>query len=455
MDAAIPSHPFRQAPHATLLRLALPVLVSLAAEPVTGAVDTAFVARLGAPSLAALGVGTTLLSGIFWIFSFLGVGSQTEVAQRLGHQKPQAAAEIATLALALSLALGAALCLLGYGLIPWAVDLMEASGRVFDDAVDYMRLRLLGAPAVLITLAAFGILRGRQDMTSPLKIAVGLNLLNIVLDAVLIFGLGPLPAMGIKGAALASAISQWIGALWAVAVIRATSGLTFKFSPADLRRLLHIGGDMFLRTGLLTAFLVLTTRAATQIGPEGGAAHQAIRQVWVLTALLLDAFAISGQSLIGFFLGRGDRVEARKVAAVVCLWSLAAGVFLAVGMAMSTHWVALAMVPPAARPFFPAAWLATLIFQPINAFAFAPDGIHWGSGDFRYLRNAMLGASALGALAVLMLDTAHPQALVWLWVITGGWVTLRALFGILRIWPGVGQSPLALATQQQSSPRDA
>ena len=67
--------------------------------------------------------------------------------------------------------------------------------RVYDDAVDYMRLRLLGAPAVLITLAAFGILRGRQDMTSPLKIAVGLNLLNIVLDAVLIFGLGPLPAI--------------------------------------------------------------------------------------------------------------------------------------------------------------------------------------------------------------------------------------------------------------------
>ena len=455
MDAPIPPHSFRRAPHATLVRLALPVLVSLAAEPITGAVDTAFIARLGAPSLAALGVGATLLSGIFWIFNFLGVGSQTEVAQRLGHQTPRAAAEIATLALALALMLGAALCLLGFGLILWAVDFMEASGQVYDDAVDYMRLRLLGAPAVLVTLAAFGILRGRQDMTSPLKIAVGLNLLNIILDAVLIFGFGPLPAMGIRGAALASALSQWTGALWVVAVVRAAGGLRFKFSLADLRRLMHIGGDMFLRTGLLTAFLVLTTRAATQIGPESGAAHQAIRQVWVLTALLLDAFAISGQSLIGFFLGQGDRREARKVAVVVCLWSLVAGVFLAAGMALSTRWVALAMVPPAARPVFPAAWLAALFFQPINAFAFATDGIHWGSGDFRYLRNAMLAASGVGALAVFMLDTGQPQALLWLWVITGGWLTLRALFGIVRIWPGVGRSPLSIANHDApSSPNE-
>ncbi len=81
-------HPFQRAPHATLVRLALPVLVSLAAEPVTGAVDTAFVARLGASSLAALGVGATVFSGVFWIFNFLGVGTQTEVAQRLGRQAP-------------------------------------------------------------------------------------------------------------------------------------------------------------------------------------------------------------------------------------------------------------------------------------------------------------------------------------------------------------------------------
>jgi MATE family multidrug resistance protein len=451
MTDALNPHPFRRAPHATLIRLSLPVLVSLAAEPITGAVDTAFVARLGAPSLAALGVGATLLSGVFWIFNFLGVGSQTEVAQRLGQQARQEAAAIGTLALGLGLLLGLAVLIAGYALIPFAVDFMAAAGDVYDDAVRYMRIRLFGAPAVLVTLAAFGILRGRQDMTAPLKIAAGLNLLNIVLDAWLIFGGGPLPALGIRGAALASALSQWFGAIWAVGVVRASIGLHFRFVPADLRRLLHIGGDMFLRTGLLTAFLVLTTRAATQIGSEAGAVHQAIRQIWVLTALLLDAFAISGQSLVGFFLGRGDLTQARRVAGFVCFWSFLAGILLAAAMGLGARWVALAMVPPAARALFPAAWIAALLFQPINAFAFATDGIHWGTGDFRYLRNVMLGASAVGALAVCLLDTTHPDALLRLWVITGGWVTLRALFGVLRIWPGLGRNPLAIASRRPNA----
>ena len=362
MTESLNPHPFRRAPHATLIRLSLPVLVSLAAEPITGAVDTAFVARLGAPSLAALGVGATLLSGAFWIFNFLGVGSQTEVAQRLGQKSHQEAAAIGTLALVLGLLLGSALLVMGYALIPAAADFMAAAGDVYDDAVAYMRIRLFGAPAVLVTLAAFGILRGRQDMTAPLKIAAGLNLLNIVLDAWLIFGGGPLPAMGIRGAALASALSQWVGAVWAVGVVQASIGLRFVFVPADLRRLLHIGGDMFLRTGLLTAFLVLTTRAATQIGSEAGAVHQAIRQVWVLTALLLDAFAISGQSLVGFFLGRGDLVQARRVAGIVCFWSFVAGILLAAAMGLGTRWVTLAMVPPAARALFPITWMAALLF---------------------------------------------------------------------------------------------
>ena len=170
-----------------------------------------------------------------------------------------------------------------------------------------------------------------------------------------------------------------------------------------------------------------------------------------MTALLLDAFAISGQSLVGYFLGCGDRLQARGVAGVVCLWSFGAGLLLAVAMGLGTRWVALAMVPVTARSLFPAAWLMALLFQPINAFAFATDGIHWGTGDFRYLRNAMLGASAAGTLAVLLLDTTHPNALVWLWAITGGWVTLRALLGVLRVWPGLGHSPLAAEAETTKS----
>ena len=196
-------HPFKKAPHKTLVTLSIPVLFSLVAEPVTGLVDTAFIARLGSSPLAALGVGTTILSGIFWVFNFLGVGSQTEVARRLGQEDPSMAAAISTLALLLGAICGFLLIGIGLLLIPWIVRVMGATGHVFDQAVQYMVIRVFGAPAVLVSLAAFGVLRGLQDMRTPLKIAVGLNVVNIVLDPVLIFGWGPVPPLGIAGAALA------------------------------------------------------------------------------------------------------------------------------------------------------------------------------------------------------------------------------------------------------------
>lgn len=77
-------HPFESNPHHTLIILAIPVLFSLIAEPLTGLIDTAFISQLGIEALAALGVGTTLISGLFWIFNFLNIGTQTRVAQYLG-----------------------------------------------------------------------------------------------------------------------------------------------------------------------------------------------------------------------------------------------------------------------------------------------------------------------------------------------------------------------------------
>jgi MATE family multidrug resistance protein len=251
--------------------------------------------------------------------------------------------------------------------------------------------------------------------------------------------------MGIAGAALASVVSQWLGALWAVAALHATLGFNRHMQGRDILRLCHIGGDLLLRTGFLTGFLVLTTRAATRIGADSGAAHQAIRQVWVMSALLLDAFAISGQSLVGFFMGAGRTDEARRVARLVCQWSLGTGLAIGLAMWLGRHLAADTLVPLTAHQIFFPAWSAAILTQPVNALAFASDGIHWGSGDFRYLRNVMIGVSLVSGLIILGLDMTQPGALAWIWGITGGWVAGRAAFGILRIWPGIGQSPFAPA----------
>jgi len=436
------AHPFIHAPNSTLISMSLPVLLSLIAEPLTGLVDTAFISRLGSISLAALGVGTVGLSGIFWIFSFLGIGTQTEVSQAFGRQSLRRVAEIGGLALALAVVFGLLLLAAGLPLAAYFSSAIGAADAVHGLATRYLRIRLWGAPAVLFTVAAFGILRGLQDMRSPLWIALIINVLNIILDAVLIFGYGAIPALGVAGAALASVVSQWIGALAAVFILYRKIGLPAGIRVRDIQRLFNIGGEMFIRTGLATAFFVLTTRVATRMGPEAGAAHQAIRQVWLFTTFLLDAYAVTAQSLVGFFMGPALREQARRVAYYVFGWSAATGLALALMMVFGEGAVLTLLVPPTAAAVFAPAWIVCVVTQPVNALAYATDGIHWGTGDFRFLRNVMLAATLCCGAAVFLLDETRSDAFTRLWRIVCAWIWIRAVFGVVRVWPGVGRSPL-------------
>jgi MATE family multidrug resistance protein len=444
IESSIDQHAFVRRPHRTLLALSFPVLVSLIAEPLTGLADTAFIARLGTVPLAGLGIGTAVLSGIFWAFNFLGIGTQTEVAHADGIGERARGRDASGLAMALGGAIGCGLALIVFLGLEVAMHFMSDDAEIRSAAAIYLKIRLLGGPAVLISMAAFGALRGLQDMRTPLAIALAQNALNIALDAVLIFGLGPIPALGIAGAAWASIISQWLGALWAVDAVRRRLGLPERIHWRSVRNLLRVGRDLFFRTGSLILFIVLATRAATLLGADQGAAHHVIRQFWILSALLLDSFAAAAQSLIGFFLGAGQIVYARRTAAVACLWGVGAGIALAIAMIAASDAVAAAFLPVEVHAMFGAAWLAYALAQPANALAFVTDGIHWGTSDYRFLRNAMIACTGVGLVALYGIAPAGPNALTVIWIITAGWIAVRTVFGMARIWPGFGASPLKL-----------
>lgn len=436
-------HPFHRSPNRTILKLAIPVLFSLVAEPVTGLADTAFVARLGSEAAAALGIGTMAFSAVFWAFSFLGIGTQTEVALSLGEDDPSRAARISSLACAMAVAVGLLLFFGALPLLDGIGALLGGEGPVLQNASEYMEYRLLGAPGVLVTVACFGALRGAQDMKTALYVAVGVNAMNVLLDWVLVFGVGPFPAMGVGGAGLASSISQWCGAIWALVATGRMVGLSRDFRLADCRKLLSIGGDIFVRTGAVLVFLSLCTRAANQVGPEEGAAYQAIRQFFIFAALFLDAFAITAQSLVGYFVGRSDRDTARSVARLTCFWSIGTGAALCLGMILFRAQVAWLLVPAGAVAVFHPGWLTAALMQPLSSLSYATDGIHWGTGDFRFLRNAMVIASLCGVAAVIGIEQVRPEpALVWIWLAATLWTSIRAGFGIARIWPGIGDAPL-------------
>jgi MATE family multidrug resistance protein len=435
-------HAFLTHPHRTLLALSAPVMVSLAAEPLTALVDTGFVAHLGPAPLAALGVATTLLSGVLWAFNFLNIGTQTELAHAHGAGEDEGGRRVASLALVLGVLLGAGLAALAWPLAGAGVRLMGLDEAGVAAGTAYLRVRLLGAPAVLVFMAASGALRGRQDMRTPLVIALLINALNLLLDPLLIFGLGPFPRLELVGAAWASSISLWLGAAVAVAAVKRGIGLTGNRIWDETARLFSVGRDLFLRTGALLLFLALATRAANRIGLESGAAHQAVRQCWVLTAFLLDAYAVSAQSLVGFFLAAGSRAVARRVAGIASLWGLGTGGGLTAVMLLLTGPVMAVLVPEGARGAFLGAWWVAALIQPLNSLSFVTDGIHWGTGDYRFLRNAVATATAVGALLLVLFEGRPGFDLADVWLITGAWVAVRAAFGVARVWPGIGDAPL-------------
>ena len=435
---------FLRQPNRTVLYLSLPILLSLIAEPVTGLIDTGFVAQLGTEPLAALAVGIGVLSSIFWIFGFLGIATQTEVAQAFGRGDLEGAINAVSLALLLGLLLSLLLSGILFPGATFVARLLGGQGEVLALATDYIQLRLVGAPAVIVTIVGFGALRGIQDMKTPLWIALLINITNILLDMILIFGWSFIPALGVGGAALASSISQWLGAAWMIVEVRRRLGLTRAINFRDGLRFLRVGRDLFIRTGSLTLFMLVATRVATGMGPEAGAAHQVIRQVWFFTALVLEAFATTAQSLIGYFFGSAQMREAKRVAFITTVWSLGTGVGLMTVMLLSTPTVSNFLVPADTIAVFTGAWIVAALSQPLNALAFITDGIHWGTSDYGFLRNAMLMATICGLIGLQSVASDNPDNFTAVWIVTVIWIGLRALWGMLRVFPGFGNSPFRL-----------
>lgn len=438
-------HRFITEPNKAMILLAVPVLFSLIAEPVTGLIDTGFISQLGVTPLAALGIGTSVLSLGFFVFRFLEVSTHTGVAQALGRQDYKSAAKAMGLALMVGLALGLLVIAIIWPLAPTGVRWAGATDqRVIDSAVVYVRYRLFGAPAVILLMIIFGTLRGLQNMVSAMVVAIGINVLNILLDWVLIFGIGPFPEWGIAGAGAASSIAQWIGVLWALGVVVRRLGLPSEIDFSQTVQLFKVGGDLAVRTGMLILFLFFATRVANQMGAEAGTAHQIIRQLWFVSLFIMEAFAETTQSLTGYFYGASMLKQARRVASIGTWWGIGTGVCVLVLLTVSTGIVNRWLLPAEAAAAFAAGWIPAIISQPFNSVAFITNGVLRGTSDYPYMRNGMILSSVVGMICLWLIEQSASTNLAWVWAITILWIMIRATWGIIRIWPGVGKAPLAL-----------
>jgi putative MATE family efflux protein len=398
-----------------ILRLAVPAFGALAAEPLYVLVDTAVVGRLGTEQLGGLAVAATVLLVVFGIPNFLAYSTTGAVARRVGAGDAKGAVHQGIDGMWLALVIGLALAAAGVAAAPWIVDAMGASADVRPYALTYLRISLLGAPFLLLSLAGAGYQRGCQDTRPTLVIAIASNVANLVIELVLVFGLD----LGIAGSAWGTVVAQAGAAAAYLAIVgRAAREHGAPVAPdwAGIRAAAVVGGHLVLRTGsLLLAFLVATA-VASRIGDAEVAAHQIAFQVWTFLALSLDAIAIAGQALVGRYLGAADPASTRRASRRMLELGLIAGIGIGL-VVVATHGAlpVLFSDDPAVRDAASAVLVVVGVMQPMNALVFVLDGILIGAGDTRFLGVAMLAATAVYlpvSLSVLLLD----RGLLALWV---------------------------------------
>ena len=193
---------FARTPHdRQILRLAIPALGALAADPLVSLVDTAFVGRLGTIELGALGVNAAVFTLAFALFSFLAYGTTPLVAAEWGREDRQEAGRVVAQAIGLAVVIGTLVAVLLWGFWRPILTALQAGPGLLEPAGDYLRIRAWAAPAVLLVTVGHGAFRGMQDTRTPLVVTVGLNLVNLIADPLLIFVAG----WGLQGRARSAA----------------------------------------------------------------------------------------------------------------------------------------------------------------------------------------------------------------------------------------------------------
>ncbi len=429
----ITSRAFRRSPYdAEILRLAIPALGALAADPLVSLVDTAYVGRLGTEALGALAIAAAVFGVAFAAFNFLSYATTPLVALRLGAGDGVGAGRLATAAIGSAIGLGIAATIV---LIAGARPLLSGLGagaELIGPATEYLTIRAWALPAVLLITAGHGIFRGAQDTRTPLWVALGLNLVNLVLDPVLIFWAG----WGLAGAAWATVVAQWLGVVgFAVAYLRRRQVMGIVDAAprwAEMRSLAVAARSLVARTAALLITFTTTTAVAARLGTAQVAAHQIALQLFLFLSLALDAVAIAAQAMMGKSVGEGDTAATRHRADRLVGMGIIAGTVVAVVLVGVSPWLASWFTSdPAVIGYFATLVAPLAVVQVLGGAAFAWDGIVMGVTDFRY---AMIAAVVPGAVATLALipiaPAGWPLATVW-WVV----VLLMVLrTGLLAGW---------------------
>ena len=442
-----------------ILDLAIPAAGALLIDPLLTLVDTALVGRTSGESpapLAGMGSAAALLTFSFYAGNFLCTAVTPLVSAKRAAGDEEGAIQVGGQALSLAVVLG---LLLTFILRTASQPLLYVMGtaNTGDEAnayaLSFLSVRALAAPAVLLMEASTGVLRGYLDTKTPIFVLVAANMVNLVLDVILIVGLG----LGPMGAAIATTTAEWMSAGLYLAVLvgrlPAAGGELAKTDESrevvirpllelptweQIRPLLVASSSVLLRTLVLQ----LSLSGAAAMAARGGAAapsvaaHQIGMQLYLLGSFFCDSLAAASQGLVADAIGRQDAPAVRDIASTIFRYSLYLGLALAALLQIGSSTGLLYDIftrDPLTQASLSEILPLLVVAQPISSLVFAADGVLQGASEFPYQARAMVlsGLTGVGTFVALQVAGPSDETLLHVW---GGLIALQVMRGLTSLY---------------------
>ncbi|KAB2098017.1 hypothetical protein ES319_A01G209200v1 [Gossypium barbadense] len=427
-----------------IVNIAVPATLALLADPIASLIDTAFIGRIGAVELASVGVSVAIFNQISRITMFPLVSITTSfVAEEEATSKPTTEAEqdanperesdvnqelvpltgngnvkksqpdgnskkhvpSASSALVIGSMLGilqtlflifAAKPLLGYMGV-------NSESPMLNIGQQYLTLRSLGAPAILLSLAAQGVFRGLKDTKTPLYAIIIGDSMNVILDPILMFVL----RLGVKGAGIAHVVSQYL--IFLILLWRLAGKI--ELCPPNFKELQF---SRFLKSGF-----------------------QLLIKIWLATSLLADGLAVAGQAILASSFAKKDYEKIVATASRVLQIGVLLGFLLSCTLAALSQFAAqlftndrdVMQLMNLSFPFI-------AVTQPINTLAFVFDGVNYGASDFAYSAYSMVLVAVVSIFCLFILSSS--SGYIGIWIALTIFMNLRVFAGLLRVGTGTG-----------------
>ncbi|WP_291870860.1 MATE family efflux transporter [Maribacter sp.] len=413
--------------------LAIPATIAGIAEPLLSITDTAIVGNIpvdGLESLAAAGIVGSFLSMLIWILGQTRSAISAILSQYLGAGKLNEVKALPAQAIFLNLILSGLILVSTIFVIEEIFMLLNASGKILDYCIKYYTIRVWGFPLTLFVFAIMGIFRGLQNTVWPMVIAIVGAIANVILDFILVYGIeGFVSPMYLEGAAWASLIAQAIMAILAFILLITKTDVSLKLKlpiHPELKRLVVMSLNLFVRALALNTALILAVREAAALGDQYIGAHTIAINLWLFAAFFIDGYGAAGNILGGKLLGAKDYRNLWLLAKKIVLYGLIVSAILMLLGLLFYHPIGtlFSKEPPVLNAFY-AVFFIIILGLPLNTVAFVLDGLFKGMGEMKYLRNLLLSATFLGFIPVLFITKSANWGLYGIWIAFSVWMLIR------------------------------